>query len=691
MKIQLLTVATALGILLSPASNAQTTLYGITTANAIFTMSSLSSPSSISGPYSVSGVASGQVLAGIDVRPSNGRLYALGYDSVALIGELYTITGTGTTYTATAVSGTLASMNLGGTNNVALDFISTVDHQIRVVGRNGNNYVMNADAGTIISTGTSGISYAMGDLYSGASVLAATAFTNSFYGSDATTEVGYDAANNVLVALDAGNFSNGFDNTSNVAHSIGVTTGVIFTTGGSIGMDTWFDTLTHNNSIFLTGSTLLSGAHLYRYDMSGIGGLLVDMGAIGSGSLNVRDIALQTHRDTTSAVSGHLLTALSLNLRNLVYFDANNPNNIRRVVRLNGITTGQSMVAIDYSSTGSLYGLGYNSGTQTYQLYLVDSATGNVSAVNSTPFSLNLGSDDGSGNRINAGFRFIPTLANRIRIMGNNGSINAQIDAATGAIAATDTAVSFITGDVNFGASANISSIAFTGFNGDTATQMFGFDNNTGTMLMFNRNNSMAGFGNGSSGYVNTSASLSTVLSLLLFNSTYNNAHMNIAFDAAADANVGYMASNYEGDSSSQLNFSVLYDMTAMLTAYHKGTASTPTTVGRVGSGTPVKDVTLRRSNPSTTAVANVTNNFNDLLVYPNPVVANTHIVLNQISRSNVVVTIVNMNGMVERTYQYAPGTQNLDVDMSRLAAGMYSIRVSGADVPSHNLKVVKQ
>ena len=691
MKNKLLSAAFVAGVLFSNASQAQT-FYGITTANAIFTMSNPATPSVISGPFSVSGVAAGQVLVGLDSRPSNGALYALGYDSVTQMAELYMINASGSVYSATAVSGTLASMNLGSTNNAAFDFVSTTDNQIRVVGRNGNNYIMSAVTGNVMTTGTSGLSFAGGDLYSGlSSALAATAYTNSFYGADATQEVGYDAVNNVLVKMDAGSYLNAFNNTSNTLHSIGTTTGVVFATGGSIGMDAWYDTATHSNAVYLTGSTLVSGAHLYKYDLSSVTGTLIDLGAIGSGSLNVRDIAFSALGASSASVAGHLVTGLSLNLRNLIYFDSQNPSNISKVVSLTGMTTGQTMIGIDYAANGNLYGLGYNSGSHTYQLYTIDSATGSVSAVNSSPLALNLGTDNGSGNYVNAGIRFIPTLTNRIRVLGNNGTVNAQIDATTGVVVETDTAAQYVTGDVSFGASANITSVAYTGYNGDTTTQMFGFDANSGAMIMFDRNNVSGGLGIGSSGFISTDVSLNTILNLFLHTSSYNNAYMNIAYDAATASNIGFMASNFNGDSGTiQQNYGLMYDMTGMLTGYHRGTSVSPTPMGKIGYGTPVKDLAVRRAS-GPTGIASFANNVNQLLVYPNPVMSNTHVVLAKVSTGVVTVDVIDMNGRIDRSYQYAPGSDLLDVDMSTLPTGLYSVRVFDPSVGYYNLKVVKE
>lgn len=79
------------------------------------------------------------------------------------------------------------------------------------------------------------------------------------------------------------------------------------------------------------------------------------------------------------------------------------------------------------------------------------------------------------------------------------------------------------------------------------------------------------------------------------------------------------------------------------------------------------------------------------LLVYPNPVVSTTRIALDQVPGSNVYVDILDMNGVIERTFEYAPGSYQLDVDMSNMPQGLYSVRVSGRDIGYYNLKVVKE
>ncbi|MCW3120773.1 MAG: hypothetical protein JWQ38_265 [Flavipsychrobacter sp.] len=695
MKKTLLSAAIITASLLATQAKAQS-MVGITDANSIFTMGSISSPSSISGPYSVSGVVAGQALIAIDKRPNTGELYALGYNAITLTAQLYKITNVGTTYTATAIGSGTSSINLGAGNSSAFDFISSTNNQIRIAGRNGNNYVMDANTGSVISTGTSSLAFALGDVHvSMGGTLAATAYTNSYFGADNTQEVGFDATNNTLITFDAGNFSNNFNNTQYDMHSVGTTgTGLTLLLSNAIGMDTWFDTVSHSNTIFMSANTLTTGTHLYKYDLSSTSGLMTDVGVIGSGSLNVNDIAIDNNNNipTSTPVTGQLVTALSLNLRNLITFDSKNPGIIRTSKALSGMTAGQTMIALDYAANGALYGLGYNSTSQMYQLYTIDTLTGAVTAVNTTESALSLGTDDGSGSHVNAGFRFVSTLSNKIRVTGNNGATNVLIDATTGGVSATDAALTYITGDANFGATANLTSIAYTGYNGDGTTQMFGYDANTGAIVKFNSSNSTSGYGTGASGFINTDLDISSVLSLFSHTSAYNNSVMDIAYDNTTGSNTGFILSNYNGYGNDLQNFSIMYDMTAMLSGYGKGTSAAPTKVGRIGYGTPVKDAAMRNSNTAyTTGFATVAGAANALLVYPNPAVGNTRIALPAPSIGEVNATIIDMNGSVLREYTYAPGTMTLDVDMSKLPSGLYSVRVGGASATPYNLKVVKQ
>lgn len=118
----------------------------------------------------VSGLQSGENILGIDFRPANGQLYALGSSS-----RLYTINlGTGA---ATAVGTSPFATLLAGTD-FGFDFNPTVD-KIRVVSNNGQNLRLDPVTG--------GITAVDGILNPGSPMIGAAAYTNNFAGTTSTT------------------------------------------------------------------------------------------------------------------------------------------------------------------------------------------------------------------------------------------------------------------------------------------------------------------------------------------------------------------------------------------------------------------------------------------------------------------------------------------------------------------------
>jgi len=119
---------------------------------------------------SITPLQPGESILGIDFRPVNGQLYALGSSS-----RLYTINlGTGT---ATAV-GTLPFTTLLNGTDFGFDFNPTVD-RIRVVSNTGQNLRLNPNDGTVAATD--------GALNPGTPAVGAAAYTNNFAGATTTT------------------------------------------------------------------------------------------------------------------------------------------------------------------------------------------------------------------------------------------------------------------------------------------------------------------------------------------------------------------------------------------------------------------------------------------------------------------------------------------------------------------------
>ncbi len=137
----------------------------------IFDATATTSPNIITKP--ITGMAGGEMVLGLDMRPLNGQLYALGSSS-----RLYTINAS--SGAATAV-GTAPLLPLLSGTNFAFDFNPTVD-RIRVVSDNGQNLRLHPDLGTVAAVDMS--------LNPGTPNVSAAAYTNNFAG--ATTTVLFD-------------------------------------------------------------------------------------------------------------------------------------------------------------------------------------------------------------------------------------------------------------------------------------------------------------------------------------------------------------------------------------------------------------------------------------------------------------------------------------------------------------------
>ena len=122
----------------------------------------------------ITGLQSGEAIYGIDFRPANGQLYAIGSSS-----RLYTIN---TSSGAAAAVGSQLSTLLSGTD-VGFDFNPTVD-RIRLVTNTGQNLRLNPNDGTIAATD--------GALNPGTPSVTGVAYTNNVAGATTTALYGID-------------------------------------------------------------------------------------------------------------------------------------------------------------------------------------------------------------------------------------------------------------------------------------------------------------------------------------------------------------------------------------------------------------------------------------------------------------------------------------------------------------------
>lgn len=172
------------------SAQAQTT-FGISGNNLV--NFDTSSPATINTIGTFTGLQAGQMVAGLDVRPATGELYALGYNAMNGDAQLYTINPTTAVATTVASPVTLAT----GMGNIGFDFNPTVD-RIRVVTSTGNNYRLHPTTGAIAATDMN-LAYVATDVNNGTMpMIGSGAYTNSYGGSNNTKLFVYDDQLNVL-------------------------------------------------------------------------------------------------------------------------------------------------------------------------------------------------------------------------------------------------------------------------------------------------------------------------------------------------------------------------------------------------------------------------------------------------------------------------------------------------------------
>jgi hypothetical protein len=181
-----LTAATALA--LPAAASAAEAFYGVTRDNRLVTFQS-DNVTNVAPSHAITGLASGENIVGLDARPLDGQLYALGKTS-----RLYVInarTGAARLIGAGPFTPALAGQSFG------FDFNPTVD-RIRVTSDAEQNLRLNPNDGTVLVD--TNLAYAAGDPGAGTVPnVAGSAYTNNFTGATSTTLYDIDNARHALV------------------------------------------------------------------------------------------------------------------------------------------------------------------------------------------------------------------------------------------------------------------------------------------------------------------------------------------------------------------------------------------------------------------------------------------------------------------------------------------------------------
>ena len=291
-----------LGLLASPVARAQT-VYGLGTLTMDFLGNTAGSQGLVAidpatgvagAAIAVAGVAARQSLVGMDYRPANGLLYALGYDTAAVApapnAQLYTLN---TSSGSVAPVGSPVRLELGRhTARIGFDFNPVAD-LIRVVSTNRANYRLSPATGAI--AGTDGLlTYASGT--PAAPGVGAVAYTNAYAGATSTTLYAFDElntsapgnpANTALLSIVSP------PNAGTLTASVPVMFGA-FVTGApaAIDIDIYASSATNRNEGFLTEVTAMGSSNFYRLNLATGQATLVGNTVPRSVPFAIRDIAV---------------------------------------------------------------------------------------------------------------------------------------------------------------------------------------------------------------------------------------------------------------------------------------------------------------------------------------------------------------------------------------------------------------
>jgi len=248
------------------------TIYAVTASNALIRFNS-ETPSTVIDSVAITGLQTSENIVGIDFRPSDNTLFAIGSSS-----RVYTLnltTGAATVVGASAFTSTLTGTSFG------VDFNPVAD-RIRIVSDQDQNIRVNPSTGDTTSTDTN-LTYDAGDVNTGQDPnVVAVAYANNGAAPTVTTLFGIDSTLNTLVRQGSPN-----------ANPSSPNAGVLFTVG-ALGVDTTdlvgFDIAgSRSGRAFasLTGNDNIS--KLYSIDLAG--GTATLIGTIGT-STTVKDISV---------------------------------------------------------------------------------------------------------------------------------------------------------------------------------------------------------------------------------------------------------------------------------------------------------------------------------------------------------------------------------------------------------------
>jgi len=343
-------------------------------------------------------------LVGIDYRPKDEKLYAVG-----LLGNLYTLdpnTGVATflrKLTADPTDGNEPfSQIVGDANLISVNFNPAAD-RLRVITNTGQNLRINVDTGATITDGAINPT-------ANNPVIVAAAYTNAFAGTATTKLYSIDQTSDRIYLQNA--------NAGTLGNSAPLGDNLDTQGGGGFDIDPI-------NNVGYAALKISGSYKFYQLNLANVGTAnntvfnttdLANYYTTGG----IRGIALKRAKDATAAGIG-----LSSSNK-LIRFALNNPNSVTEK-NITGLLVDEKFVGIDYrlrnstERSGQLYGL-----TNKANLYTINLETGAAILVN----TLKAATDSTFTNLEGTAFAvdFNPA-ADRLRVISNTGqSLRINVD-----------------------------------------------------------------------------------------------------------------------------------------------------------------------------------------------------------------------------------------------------------------------
>ena len=431
------------GLAMAPPSTAPANALGqmvATTATNKLISFTTAAPQKLCTTTPITGLAASENVLGIDTRPADGAVYALG--SAGNIYTINTATGAATMKSKLAPIAGDAFTALSGVE-FGVDF-NPVPDRLRVVSDTGQNLRINVDTGAV-TTDTA--------LNPAGSTVVAAAYTNAFAGAAFTT----------LYVLDAGNDRLQIQGQPSGNPNLGdlLTVGALGI--GDVQSVAAFDIAGATNmalaAVNIAGAT---ASELHMINLTT--GAATKINTIGGGEI-VRGATF------VGAPTATVFGATTDN--RLVSFKPGTPGTLDTNTAITGLQGGENVLGIDFRQTnGKLY-----AATSAGRVYTIDPATAIATApVTFAPDAADTTSPFTTLTGNTFGVDFNP-VADRLRIVGDTGQ-SLRINVDTG----------FVTTDTNLNpGTPQVVAVAYrSSFPGTTATQLVDIDLATNSLLLQN-------------------------------------------------------------------------------------------------------------------------------------------------------------------------------------------------------------